>query len=334
MTMRQEVTNRRPIAVYTDIDDTDISSGVELLEAAGYEVRVLRSRDPQKIISGARDAEALLPGYSEINREIIEALPRLRIIALMSMGTNTVDLKAAADHNVWVTNVLGAATEEVGTHTLAMILALLLQFPYYLAKANPAHWNSRAPHPPPRLSELTLGVVGLGRTGRELVRIAAPLFGEIVGYDPVQSTSATGSGDLSALVTRMELYEVVRVADVISLHLPLPPSTKSLVNADFINQIKPRAYLVNASRGGLIDEQALATALDGGHLSGAALDVLSTEPPPPDHPLVERPDVILTPHVAYYSERTVTGYVDAQARNVVAFKESGLPLMPVTDVNS
>lgn len=323
----------RPVAVYTDIDNTDITPGIKLLEDSGFEVRVLGTRDPQEIIAGAQGAEALLPGYSEVTREVIEALPQLRIIALMSMGTNTVDLRAAKEHSIWVTNILGRATEEVGTHTLAIILAMLRQLDYYQANANPTRWNLRAENPPPRLSELTLGIVGLGRTGQELARVAAPLFNEIIGYDPIQQSNLATGLNLPS-IARMPLDDLIGTADALSLHLPLTPSTESLVDTGFLNKMKPCSYLVNASRGGLIDENALATALDQGHLAGAALDVLSEEPPPLNHPLVGRPDVVLTPHIAYYSAHTVTDYVETQARNVVAFRKHGRPLSPAQEVQT
>ena len=175
----------RPIAVYTDVDDTDPTPGIRLLEEQGFEVRVLGTRDPQEIIAGAQGATVLLPGYASVTREMIEALPELRLISLMSMGFDYVDIDAATEHGVWVTNVPGAATEEVATHALAILLSSVRQLRFYTASAVPATWNDRAETAPPRLSETTLGIIGLGKIGRELVRLARPLFGEVIGYDPM-----------------------------------------------------------------------------------------------------------------------------------------------------
>ncbi len=321
---------RRPVAVYTDADDTDITPGVRLLEAAGYEVRVLGTRDAAEIIAGARDAEVLLPGYASITREIIDALPELRIIALMSMGFDYVDIDAAAERGVWVTNVPGAATEEVATHALAILLHAVRQLPFYLASATPGDWNSRADAAPPRLSETTLGIVGLGKIGRELARLAGPLFGRVLGYDPLLPDTAAVRAELDGLgVTRTDLDEVRRSSHVLSLHLPLTPQTERMVDAAFIDGMPQGAVLVNVSRGALIDEPALAAALDRGRLSAAALDVLSEEPPSPGHPLVGRRDVVLTPHIAYFSARTEIEYVRIQAQNAVALRETGAPEAPV-----
>lgn len=324
------MTTARPLAVYTDTEDTDPAPGIALLEEHGFEVRVLGTRDPQQIIEGARDAIALLPGYATITREIIEALPNLRVIALMSMGYDYVDLDAATEHGVWVTNVPGAATEEVATHALAILLYSVRQLRFYLASANPQEWNERAPHAPARLSEKTLGIIGLGRIGRELARLAGPLFGRVLGYDPLMPDSPEIRADLDRLgVQRADLAQVRDGADVLSLHLPLTAETEHMVDADFLARMPVGAVLVNVSRGGLIDDAALVASLDAGHLGAAALDVLGVEPPQPGHPLLGRADIVLTPHIAYFSARTEIEYVRIQAENVVAVNETGAPASPV-----
>jgi D-3-phosphoglycerate dehydrogenase len=320
----------RPIAVYTDVDDTDPSAGIRLLEEHGFEVRVLGTRDPAEIIAGAQGAVALLPGYAAVTREIVEALPSLRIVSLMSMGFDYVDVEAASERGVWVTNVPGAATEEVATHALAILLSSVRQLPFYTASANPADWNDRAPAAPPRLSETTLGVIGLGKIGRELVRLAAPLFGSVVGYDPMLPDTPEVRAEFDALgVRRAGLEEVRASSDVLSLHLPLTPQTERMVDADFLAAMPRGSVLVNVSRGGLIDPDAVAAALDSGRLSGAALDVLDQEPPEPGHPLLGRDDVVLTPHIAYFSARTEIEYVRIQAQNAVSLLEAGAPDSPV-----
>jgi D-3-phosphoglycerate dehydrogenase len=324
------IDSARPIAVYTDIDDTDPAIGISLLEENGFEVRVLGTRDADEIIAGAQGAVALLPGYASVTREVIEALPQLRIVSLMSMGFDYVDVDAASERGVWVSNVPGAATEEVATHALAILLSSVRQLPFYTASATPADWNDRSPSAPPRLSETTLGIVGLGKIGRELARLAGPLFGSVVGYDPLLPDTPEVRADLEALgVTRTGLEEVRRTANVLSLHLPLTPETAHLVDAEFLSGMPRGSVLVNVSRGGLIDNDALVAALDAGQLSGAALDVLDQEPPSPGHPLLGRDDVVLTPHIAYFSARTEIEYVRIQAQNAITLLETGAPDSPV-----
>ena len=320
----------RPVAVYTDVDDTDPTPGIALLESHGFEVRVLGTRDPAQIVAGAQDATVLLPGYAAVTREMIEALPNLRLISLMSMGFDYVDIDAATEHGIWVTNVPGAATEEVATHALAILLAAARQLDFYTGSANPEQWNDRAPAAPPRLSETTLGIIGLGRIGRELVRLAGPLFGSIVGYDPMLPDTPEVRAELERLgVRRGELAEVRGAADVLSLHLPLTPETERMVDAEFLAAMPEGSVLVNVSRGALVDHAALAASLDAGHLSAAALDVLEQEPPAADHPVLGRKDVVLTPHIAYFSARTEIEYVRIQAQNAVTLLETGAPESPV-----
>lgn len=304
-----------PIAVFTDVDDTDIRPAITMLENAGFETRVLRTRDSHKIIAGAEGAQALLPGYSPITREVIEALPELRIISLMSMGTDSVDIEAASEHGIWVTNVPGAATEEVATHALTTVLAHLRRLPFYTASANPTDWNARSALAPRRVSELTLGIIGLGRIGRELARQSSALFGSVIGSDPYLPDTEEVRADLDALgVRRVDLDEVRVSADVLSLHLPLTDDTENMVDAEFLARMAEGSLIVNVSRGGVIDHADLASALDSGRLAGACLDVLDVEPPTPDHPLLGRDEVLLTPHIAYYSDRTASSTCASRRR--------------------
>ncbi|WP_348789485.1 C-terminal binding protein [Leifsonia sp. NPDC080035] len=321
---------RRPVAVYTDVDDTDPAPGIALLESQGFEVRVLGTRNPAAIVAGAADADALLPGYAAITRETIAALPRLKVIALMSMGFDYVDVDAATEHGIHVTNVPGAATEEVATHALALLLASARQLPFYTASATPERWNERAAVAPPRLSERTLGVVGLGRIGREFARQAGPLFGRVLGYDPLLPDDEGTRDELAALgIERTGLDKVRRGSDALSLHVPLTPETERMVDAAFLAEMPAGALLLNVSRGGLIDNAALVEALDAGRLSGAALDVLDEEPPSRGHPLLGRDDVVLTPHIAYFSQRTEIEYVRIQAQNAASAVLTGTPDSPV-----
>lgn len=316
----------RPRAVYTDLDDTDASAGVALLESAGFDVSTLESRDPEVIVAGAQDAVALLVGYAEITREMIERMPTLRIIALMSMGFNNVDIDAAAEHGVLVTNIPGAATEEVATHALALALHGARGLSFYGQATRDGLWNVRDTIVPQRLSETRLGVIGLGKIGSRLAQLSRPLFGEVVGYDPMlPDTAETRAWLVDIGVRRASLEEVRASAHVLSLHLPLLDSTENMVDAAFLSAMQPGSFLINVSRGGLVDSGALAASLDAGHLSGAGLDVLETEPPPVDHPLLRHPRAIVTPHVAYWSSRTDAEYVRQQAQNVVSWASTGRP---------
>lgn len=298
----------RPLAVYTDVVDLDPAPGVALLEEAGLDVRVLDSADPEVIREGARDAEALLIGYSPIPADLVGALPRLKVVATQSVGTDMVDVAACQERGIAVPNVPGAATEEVATHALAMTLALARALPWLERDVRDGTWDGTR-HEPLRLSELTVGVLGLGRIGQRYVELVRPMVREVVAHDPhAPAPDGVASGTVS---------EVLERSDVVSLHLPLTPETRHLLDAEAIAGMRRGALLVNVSRGALVDPVALRDALDSGHLAGAALDVLPVEPPAADDPLVHHPRTLVTPHAAYLSGASSRDYVLIQARNVI-----------------
>lgn len=322
----------KPVAVYTESSDVDLTAGVTLLEKAGFRIRTLDTRDSEEIVTKAADADVLLVGYAQITRSMMERLPNLKLISLMSMGTDNVDLSAARDNGVWVTNVPGVATEEVATHALALLLHSVRQFGYYMVTSavSAEEWNSRDVMAPWRLSEQTLGILGLGRIGLKFAEIAKPLFRKIIGYDPLlPDNDATQATLAERGIERVDLAQARQEANVLSLHMPLTAETEMLIDEKFIDEMPNRALIINVSRGSLIDSEALAQAVFSGKLSGAALDVLDVEPPADQHPLLNVEGVVITPHVAYYSERTEAEYVRIQAQNAVTLRESGKPDSPV-----
>ncbi|MCX4097024.1 C-terminal binding protein [Nocardia sp. alder85J] len=309
------------LAVYTDIDDLDPSPGVTLLEDNDFRVRVLATRDPGEIAAAAAGATALLAGYAPVGAQLLDRLPRLRIVSLLSQGSDTVDMAAATARGVWVASVGDAATEEVATHAWALALALVRRLDFFALHGR-RDWLARPAAGPRRLSELTLGLIGLGRTGTRIAALAAGSVRRILGH---------GHGPIPAGVTATSLDEVVARSDLLSLHLPLTAATAGLIDARRLAAMPPGAWLVNVSRGGLVDAEALADALDSGHLAGAALDVLDTEPPPAGDRLAGHPRVLLTPHIAYLSDASARDYVLTQARNVVHWRRTGRPLWPVAE---
>lgn len=317
-------------AVYTDLDGTDFSAGRELLSSAGFEVSYLDSLDAETIVGGAAGASALLVGYAEITRSMIERMPSVKIIALMSMGFDNVDVDAATEHGIWVTTIVGAATEEVATHALAMALHLARGITFSQQAVVFGRWNDRDALVQPRLSECTLGLMGLGRIGMKFAELARPLFGEIIGYDPfIPDTDETRARFAAAGVRRVDAATVRSSSHFLSLHLPLTADTAAMVDAAFLGSMKPLSYLINVSRGGLVDSSALCEVLDSGHLAGAGLDVLDAEPPSSEHPLLGHPRALITPHIAYFSGRSEAEYVRLQAQNVVSWAQRGTPDTPL-----
>ncbi len=308
MTARTHRPAGRPVAVYADIVDLDPAAGVRRLQQAGFDVRVLESADPAVIVNGARDAQALLIGYAPVTEAMLAEMPDLRVVAAQSAGLDTVDLVACRARGVAVRNVPGAATEEVAAHALAMSLALMRGLPFLDREVVGGRWDGSG-HRLLRPSELTVGVLGLGRIGASYARMVAPLVDRVVGYDPV--AEAAGGVD------QLSLEGVLATSDLISLHLPSTDATRGMFDSALLARMRPGALLVNVSRGDLVVPEALLAALDDGRIGGAALDVLPQEPPSRGDALVAHPRTLVTPHVAYLSAASARDYVVQQAQAVL-----------------
>ena len=302
------------LAVYTDTDDLDPAAGIELLKGAGFEVIRLETHNEDEIAAAARDAKALLVGYANISKSLIDRLTSLEIVSMLSTGTDNIDTKALSDRNISLVTLGALPAQEVATHTLAMTLSMLRGIDKFTAAAQRLEWF-KTPYPviPPRLSELTLGVLGFGRIGELVGTYAAPFFKSVSFHDPVVSKHADTRFRPSSF------DELLASSDVLSINIPATPTNRHLFNAAMFSKMKKGSYLVNASRGSLVDSSALAAALKSGHLTGAALDVIDGEPAKADNPLLNNPQVLLTPHVAYLSQFTQKAYITVQAQNVIDF---------------
>lgn len=317
----------KPVAAYTDWAELDIGPASETLRAAGWEVRAVGSTDPDAIVSAAADATVLCLGYARLDAALLSRLPDLRLVATLSAGFDMVDVDAATARGVWVATLPDVATEEVAVHAYAMALALVRRLGELDRDVRSGSWELTG-RPPGLPQQLTLGLLGMGRIGRLVAELGRGVFREVAACDPHVPDTAwpagvQRAGGLDALLGR---------ADVLSLHLPAAPGAPPVLGADQFARMPTGAYVVNVSRGGLLDSTALAAALDTGRLAGAAVDVLDREPPPPDHPLSHHPRVLVTPHVAYMSDRTLAAYPAGQAENVLTWQRTGRPRSPVVEV--
>lgn len=312
-------------AVYVDTVPWTPAAGVALLEEAGLAVRSAVARTPAEVLAAAQGATALLVGDSPVTAAVIDGLPGLGIVSTVTVGVDHIDLEAARRAGVWVAHVPDATTEEVATSALAMALGLVRHVPFLDRQVRDGGWDAFATGPRRRPSALVLGIVGLGRIGRRLAALAAPIFGAVVAHDPAPA-AAWPDG-----VERLELDDLLARADVISLHLPATPGAPPLLDAARIGRLRPGAMVVNVSRGALVDTTALLAALDAGHLGGAALDVLDVEPPPADAPARRHPRVVLTPHAAFSSAEGEAEAVARQAGNVISWLREGRPRTAVVE---
>lgn len=279
----------------------DLDLEREYLRTTGVDVAFGELGSREAIARATREAHGLVLGTTPLPRELVEALGEtVGVVGRPGVGLDNIDFDAARARGLAVIHFPDYCNEEVATHALAMVLALARRLPAAarIAGGEWAHWTEIRPAPP--LSEQVIGIVGGGgRTGRLLASYMTGLAAEVLVLDPYVDRQVAGTWVGS-------LEEILERSDVVSLHIPLNAETRNLIGAAEIEQMRPGAAIVNVSRGGLIDEDALADALHRGWLSGAAVDVLATEPPPKQSPLLHAPNIIVTPHTAWYSSRSET----------------------------
>jgi D-3-phosphoglycerate dehydrogenase / 2-oxoglutarate reductase len=298
--------------VITDclMPDTGIERAI--LAEIGAEVIRAACKTPQDVIDVARDADALMVQRAPINAEVIGHLDRCRIISRYGIGLDGIDVAAATARGIAVVANSDYCIREVAEHALALLLACARRLGPAMAAARAGNWNKRSfMKPLVNLSGQTLGIVGFGRIGRQLAELAAPLVARIVVFDPF--VTASPHADI------LTFDELLSVADFISLHCPLTGGTKDLFGEQVFRKMKPTAWLINVARGQIVNEAALLKALEDGAIAGAALDVFVTEPLDTGHPLLALPNVIATPHVAWYSERAYHLLQENTARAVMDY---------------
>jgi glycerate dehydrogenase len=270
-----------------------------------------------ELLARAANAQVLLTNKTPLNAKDINALSLLKYIGVLATGTNIVDTAAARDRGVVVTNVPAYGTGSVAQATIALLLELTNHVGHHAQTVRDGRW-SKSPdwcyweYPLTELEGLTMGIVGFGRIGKAVGRVATAL-GMVV------TANITENRPLPGWVKAVDLETTFRCSDVVSLHCPLTPRTVKLVNAQRLAWMKPGALLLNTSRGALVDEPALAEALNTGRLGGAGLDVLSTEPPPAHHPLLHAKNCVVTPHQAWGTRAARSRLMRTAVENVRAF---------------
>lgn len=301
-------------AEYPDIDTLERP----ILEGAGFELEVASCRTPEQVVQAGQGAVALMVQYAPITRQVLEALPRLRIVSRYGVGVDNIDLQAAQELGVWVANVPDYCIPEVATHALGMALSLIRHLPFYDRKVRAGRWYYRSAGPLRRPGSMTLGILGHGRIGSTVAQLAQPYFRHVLACDPYLPASAWPEN-----VQPVNHQELFRKSHVVTLHVPLTEETRNMVGHRLLALMAEHSYLVNTSRGGVVNLDDLLQALESGRLAGAALDVLPQEPPPSGHPVLRHPRVLLTPHSAFYSVEAEEELRRKTARNVVLWAREG-----------
>jgi glycerate dehydrogenase len=300
----------------------------EALRAIG-ELQVFDRTADDQIVERAKDAEIVLTNKTRLSADVLRQLKKIRYIGVLATGYDVVDIKAAGELKIVVTNIPTYGTASVAEFTFALILELCHHVALHSEASRAGEWSRSTDFtfwktPLVELAGKTIGVVGLGQIGRRVAEMAVAFEMRVLAADEVRSAVPDWPN-----FRWCEVDELMQQADVVSLHCPLLAQTQGIISANSLALMKPSAFLINVSRGGLVVEQDLAVALNNGRLAGAALDVLSSEPPSPDNPLLHAKNCIVTPHIAWATREARTRLLNTAVANVRAFLESH----PVNVVN-
>lgn len=285
------------------------------IEALG-QLTVYDRTQPAEIVDRCREATIVLTNKVPFHASTLAQLPQLKMIGVTATGYNIIDVEAAAQKGIVVSNVPAYGTDSVAQHTIALLLELTNQVGKHAASVAAGDWAKSADFsyqlaPVTELAGKTLGIIGWGHIGQQTARIARALGMDLIYYNPSQKENVPAQW--------MPLRDVFAQADFVSLHCPLKPDNMGFVNKALIDVMKPGACIINTSRGQLINEQDLADALNSGRIAGAALDVLSVEPPSPQNPLLSAKNCLITPHIAWISREARRRVMAATVANVKGF---------------
>lgn len=284
--------------LFTDLPWGDSAIERAALSQSGAEVIEAPDGEEATLVDLAREASAIATCWAKVTERVIESAPRCRLVARMGIGLDNIAISAATARGIPVTNVPDYCVEEVAEHALALVLALARNVAFFHLRTKRGEYDLQAAPPMRRLSTLTLGLFGLGRTGQAVARKARGLGLAVIAH--------TASGDDHGSGCRMVSFdELLAHSNFLSIHAPLTDQTHHVFDAAALRRMKPTAALINTSRGGIVDADALLAALQAGRLAGAGLDVFEPEPPDLSHPLYRDERVIVTPHAAFVSRESL-----------------------------
>ncbi|MBI3973836.1 MAG: phosphoglycerate dehydrogenase [Chloroflexi bacterium] len=283
-----------------------------------------RAATEEELLPLIKGVDAVLASTDAFTRRVFESADRLKIISRFGVGHDSIDVDAAADHGVWVTITPGTNEHSVADHTMAMLLALARDVVPLVEQTRAGGWERTIGL---ELRDLTLGLIGFGRIGRQVATRARAFGMDVVIYDVYQDTAA--AAELGARYVSLD--ELLGSADIVSLHAPATPQTRDVINAETLAKMKPSACLINTARGELVDEADLAAALRNGRIAGAALDVFKQEPPAAGHPLLGLPNVLPTPHIAGITKQSGERMATLSVDNILAVLRGERPPHPVNE---
>jgi D-3-phosphoglycerate dehydrogenase / 2-oxoglutarate reductase len=299
----------------TDYAWSNLDCEIRVLETANASLVVAQTGDEDELVNLAADVEGILTCWKNVTEKVIRNAGRCLIISRYGVGLDNIDVDFSTKMGIVVTNVPTYCVEEVSDHAMAMLLALGRKVGFYDRSIKGGAYDLHAETPLYRIKGRTLGIVGFGSIGRALYRKAKGFGVQVIAYDrnPDAKSDLAENGE----VKFVSFPDLLRESDYISIHLPLTPETRHLFNLKAFQQMKRSAFLVNTARGDIVESQDLLEALNQKLIAGAALDVLSKEPPERDDPLVVHPRTLVTPHVAFNSEESLVELRESAASQVL-----------------
>jgi D-3-phosphoglycerate dehydrogenase len=279
-------------------------------------------------IANFGDADALMVTIHEVGPEIMDQMPKCKIICRIGTGMDAIDIPAATERGIWVTNVPDYSIDEVSTHAIALLLAQVRNLFRHRALSQTGTWRYQTERPIRRLAGQTLGILGLGRIGSASAKKGHGLGLNVIAHDPY----LPGERFEELGVRKVDFDTLLRESDLLTLHVPLTDETRKIINAEALAKMKPTAFLANTARGDVVDIDALVEAVRNGVIAGAGIDVLPTEPPPPDHPVLHEEGIIVTPHIGWASNEAGHDVRERGSQEVVRVLQGNRPRYPWNEV--
>jgi D-3-phosphoglycerate dehydrogenase len=307
--------------VITDSDYGSHEIEEEILFSVGADLVKFQCKTEDDIIRCCSDADGLLNQYAPITRRVIENLQRARIIVRYGVGVDNIDVNAATERGIFVANVIYDITD-VADHTLSLILSLSRKIIWADRNVKENRWDWKSVQPISRLKDKTVGIIGFGRIGRKVAQRLKGFEVKILSYDPYVPEEIFREYG----VEKVDFETLIKESDIITVHTPLTDETRHMIGEKELRSMKREAILINVSRGGIIDEKALYKALKERWISGAGLDVLEVEPPSKDNPLLRLDNVIITPHMAWYSNKSLDEIRRKAAEEVARALSGQIPM--------
>jgi len=312
------MSNKRPKVVITDCDHPSVEIEKEILNEIDLEFLLAHCNTEDEVIKAAQDADGIINQYAPITRKVIESLRKCKVIARYGVGVDNIDIKAATEYGIIVANVPDYCVDEVSTHTMALILACARGITLLNGKISEKIWDFTLAKPLFRTKGKTLGLFGLGKIARAVAQKASGFGFKIIAYDPYVSK-------INGEIKLVKFSQLLSDSDFISIHTPLTDETRHFFGENELKAMKKTAYLINTARGSIVDEEALYKALKKRWIAGVALDVMEKEPPDWENLLPKLDNLIITPHISFYSEESYVELKTKTAKAVLSVLKGGLP---------